>query len=90
MREETNEVDPAAPKFLDHIAGIHCRVDPERAVIGRPIEVGDLLEVQDLLRDPIELCEVQKISNFLRITGPGSTDQPHTLSRLAPGTSIVV
>src|SRR5580692_7694249 len=55
-REVTsNEVDPAAPKFLDHIAGIHCQVDPERALIGRPIEVGDSLEVQDLLRDPIEL-----------------------------------
>src|SRR3984893_14063122 len=56
----SNEVDPAAPKLLDHIAGIDCQVDPERAlIIGRPIEVGDLLDVQDLLqrRGPIQLCE---------------------------------
>ena len=61
------------------------------ALIGRPIEVGDLLEVQDLLRNPIELCEVLKISNFLPHPGvPAGSAQLHTLSRLAPGTSIVV
>src|SRR3954452_19926553 len=56
----------APPQLFGHTASIHRQVDPERPLIGRPIEVRGFLEGGRLLqmRDLIEVYEVLKISDF--------------------------
>src|SRR3954469_1082578 len=62
----SNEFYMAPPQLFGRTASIHRQVDPERPLIGRPIEVRGFLEGGRLLqmRDLIEVYEVLKISDF--------------------------